>query len=713
MKTETRRIITQLKELARLYDVQTSYFNVNHRRSVFPDDSLLGVLKALGAQVVTVNDVPRALRERKHSLSRRIIEPVNVAWNGAKPEIRIYLPKSHTVTALSCRLETEAGERSEWKVNLNDLPVLSSIEAEGVQYFVRSVVLPEVLPFGYHKFSLEAKGFSAETLIISAPQKTYSPARREGKKEWGVFLPLYALRTKDGWGSGDYTAMEKLGEGIAGLGGNILATLPLLPAFLNEPFEPGPYAPVSRLMWNEFYIDMKNIPELENCAPARALMQSAGFRKEIEALQAEQTVDYRKIMFLKRRVMTELSRYFFSSDNRRLAELEQFVKENPVVETYARFRAVVDKRHQTWNEWPERLRDGEIGEGDYNKEDKDYHLYAQWIARQQVQALAENSRKRNIKLYFDLPLGVHAGGFDAWHYRDIFAAGATAGAPPDAVFTGGQNWWCPPLHPQKIREQGYRYVVDYLRHHLRYASMLRIDHVMGMHRLYWIPRGAEPGRGVYVRYHADELYAVLAVESQRSRSVIVGEDLGIVPSYVRPAMSRHGLHRMYILYYEILEKASGKLNKIPPATVAALNTHDMPPFAAFWRESDIGERKQLGLVNEKGMRRETKERRMIKAALEAFLRGKKYLKKPNPGARDMLEACLAYLSASRSRFVLVNLEDLWQETKAQNVPGVGDKYPSWKNKARYSLEEFLQSEEVLEILKDVDNNRKLRAGKEG
>jgi 4-alpha-glucanotransferase len=713
MKSAADRTRTQLKELARLYDVQTSYFDVNHRRSIFPPESLLEVLKALGAPVNAIKDVPRALRERNQFLLKNIVGPVTVAWNGVRPRVKICLPQSQDGIALDCRLETEEGDKKEWKVNFKDLPVISSVEAEGVRYVNKIVALPETLPWGYHNFFIEGKGCSGKTTVISAPLKTYRPDGGKNGREWGAFLPLYALRSAKGWGSGDYTALEKLGEGIGGLGGNIIATLPVLPVFLNEPFEPGPYAPVSRLLWNEFYVDINAIPELQECAAARALVGSAGFKKEIEAQQAEQTVDYRKIMSLKRRVMTELSKYLLTSNSRRLTELKKFAGENPIVEKYACFRAVVDKTRTTWQQWPQRLQDGEILAGDYDNEDRDYHLYAQWIAHQQIEKLAENSRKKNIKLYFDLPLGVHGGGFDVWQHRQIFAAGATAGAPPDAVFTGGQNWWCPPLHPQKIREQGYRYVADYLRHHLKYASMLRIDHVMGMHRLYWIPQGAEASRGVYVRYRAEELYAVLAVESSRSRSVIVGEDLGIVPSYVRPAMSRHGLHRMYILYYEILEKASGKLNKIPPKTIAALNTHDMPPFAGFWREDDIRERKELGLTDDKGMRQETRERHAVKIGLASFLRGRKYLKNTSPGSGEALKACLAYMSASRARFVLVNLEDLWLETRAQNVPGVGDKYPSWKNKARYNLEEILESPEVIGALKEVNGIRKSGAGKEG
>jgi 4-alpha-glucanotransferase len=421
-------------------------------------------------------------------------------------------------------------------------------------------------------------------------------------------------------------------------------------------------------------------------------------------------VDYRKIMALKRRVMEELCRCPADTDNRRFNELKLFARANPLVEEYARFRAVMEKRHATWYAWPQRLRDGVLKEGEYDEDVRNYHLYAQWLAHRQVQELSKNSRGKGVKLYFDLPLGVHPDGYDVWQQRHIFASNVAVGAPRDAVFTGGQNWGFPPLHPENIRKQGYGYVIEYLRHHMRYADMLRIDHVMGLHRLFWIPTGLSADQGVYVRYRADELYAILAVESHRHRSIVVGEDLGIVPSYVRPTMARHGLHRMYILHYELIDNASSALRSIPRQAIASLNTHDMPPFATFWQGTDIGERKDLGLLDETGARTEKRSRESIKKSLTAFLQNRKFLQKAEARSVAVFRACLAYLSASRARVVLVNLEDLWQETRSQNVPGVGDRYPSFRRKARYGLDEFCLMPEVSATLKELDRLRKQAAG---
>ena len=700
------RLKASLYELARLYNVQTAYYGLHHRRKQASVESLLGVLKALGAPVASMNDVLSALRERRQAHYQRIMEPVTVVWNGEKPAITVCLPSNVADSSGTAQLELESGESFNREWSAGELSLIESTDIEGKRYVTKRIMLPEVLPWGYHKFIFRVEGISGETMIISAPQKGYSPPDGEGSRQWGAFLPLYALRRQNGWGSGDYSGLGTLADWVAELGGQVLATLPLLPVFLDEPFEPSPYAPVSRLLWNEFYVDITRVPELAACTSAQALIQSASFQAEIKTQQKKSMVDYRKLMSLKRQVMAELCRCLVNSPTGRLEEFKRFDQEHPLIEEYARFRAVMEKQNAPWPKWPQRLRDGNIQESDYNEEIKDYHLYAQWLAHQQVQALSENARKRGIRLYFDLPVGVHSAGYDVWRHHNVFALNAAAGAPPDAVFTNGQNWGFPPIHPENIREEHYRYVIDYLRHHLRYADMLRIDHVMGLHRLFWIPQGLNAGDGVYVRYHAEELYAILAVESHRHQSIIVGEDLGIVPSYVRPAMAKHGLSRMYILYYELAENNPNTFGHITPNTVASLNTHDMPPFAAFWQAIDITEKKGLGLLDAKGARKESKTRQRIKAALIRGLRKKNLLRKADTGTRAVLQACLAFLSNSPAFFILINLEDLWLETQSQNVPGTGDKYPSWQRKTRYSLEEFCRRQDVRDILEGISSLRK-------
>jgi 4-alpha-glucanotransferase len=697
--------IDQLFRLARLYNVQTAYYGVRHHRHTATADSLLEVLTALDAPITSLSDVNSALRECTRTGCEKIMEPVTVAWNGERPVITITLPAAMARNSCEGRLELEPGESTEWKIRPTDLTPVKSIETDGLRYTVNKLILPQNLPFGYHKFFFKAKEKTGETLIISAPRRIYSPDNGKNNRAWGAFLPLYALKTKYDWGSGDYSGLSSLSDWVAEEGGNVVGTLPLLPAFLDKPYDPSPYAPVSRLMWNEFYVDVNKIPELAKCQQAQEALHEASFKAEIERMRGLTLADYRGVMTVKRKVMEQLSKFLSDTGATRFGELRRFIKENPLVEDYARFRAVMEKQDKPWGFWPERLRDGVLDDNDWDADVKNYHLYAQWQAWQQIDNAAEKARQKGAALYFDLPLGVHPDGYDVWRQGEIFAKDVAAGAPPDPVFTTGQNWGFPPLHPEKIRAQGYRYVRDYIHHHLQYAAMLRIDHVMGLHRLYWIPRGIEAKQGVYVHYHAEEFYAILALESHRHRSIIVGEDLGIVPSYVRQSMARHGLHRMYILYYELADNAARTPRNIPSNCIAALNTHDMAPFAAFWEGSDIREKISSGLLSEKESAADKEDRRTTKTALTNFLKNNNYLQKEDNGTGAALKACLAYLSASEASTVLINLEDLWRETRSQNIPGSGDKFPNWQRKARYCLEEFCRLPEVSDILKKVNSLR--------
>jgi len=699
-----------LRHLAHLYGVQTVYSDTSHHRRRASVEALLAVLKSLGAPLVTLNDVPSAWRQRRQELWQRPLEPVAVAWAGEPPVIKVRLPAAAVDAVLAGHLTLENGEQRPYQWRGADMPVAETEEIEGTQYVAKQLPLPDGLPWGYHRFTLELAGSCRETLIIAAPHKAYLPLEERDNHIWGVFLPLYALQTQRSWGSGDFSDLEEMMAWCAEIGGRVVATLPLLPTFLGDyAFEPSPYLPVSQRLWNEFYLDITRVPELNKCPAAQALLASLPFQDEIETLRHSAFVDYRRSMVLKRQILEQLCQCLFTESSDRLKALMHFAEANPLVEEYARFRATGEKQGAAWQSWPQRLREGIPGEGDYNERDRRYHLYVQWLAQQQFQTLSETARKNDLRLYLDLPLGVHPEGFDAWRERTVFAQDVSTGAPPDTVFTKGQNWRFPPLHPEKIREHGYRYFIAYLRHHLRYAGILRIDHVMGLHRLFWIPHGLETSHGVYVCYPAEELYAILALESHRHKAVIVGENLGTVPPGVRPAMARHGINSLYVLHYELASNPKKALRRPPASSLASLNTHDIPPFAAFWQGLDIKQRLELGFLDRAGAQREDRYRQATKKALVRFLQEKGF-KLNNVDAYSVLKACLAFLSSSQARVVLVNLEDLWLETHPQNIPGTEGEYPNWRYKARYNFEDFCQMPQVVDTLRMIDHLRK-QAGK--
>jgi len=703
--------VRQLHQLARLYGVQTAYDDVlGHRRREASPEALLAVLQALGAEVENFRDVPAALRERRQAQWQRCCEPVVLAWDGDPVGLTLRLPAGLESAPVAAHLQLETGEVRRIGCDLTRSPTVRAAGEGGARYVVKRLALPGGLPWGYHQLTVEVGGKTFESLVIAAPLRACTSPGGQAGRNWGVILPLYALHSQRSWGGGDFTDLEALTGWVAGLGGGLVGTLPLLGAFLDEPFDPSPYAPASRLFWNELYLDVTRIPELEQCPTAQDLLTSSALREAREALRASPWVDYRREMALKRRVLEELARCLFAEASERQAALRRFVEAHPVLEDYARFRATCERRRAPWPAWPEPQREGVLTEGDYGEEARRYHLYVQWLAHEQLSGLSERARERGVGLYLDLPLGVHPNGYDVWRERALFVLDMCGGAPPDGFFIKGQNWGFPPLHPERIRTQGYRYTIACLRHHLAQASVLRIDHLMGLHRLFWIPPGMPAHEGVYVRYRAEEFYAILALESHRHEALIVGEDLGTVPPSVRPAMARHNIQRMYVLPFELTGDPHAALR--PPAadSLAALNTHDMRPFAGFWQGLDIADRIALGLLGAADAQGERNGREALKEALISFFERTGRLEGPCGDAWDVLGACLAYLAGSAARIVMVNLEDLWLETDPQNTPGTREERPNWRRKTRYAFDAFCRLPHVVDRLREVDRQRKLAAG---
>jgi 4-alpha-glucanotransferase len=399
-------------------------------------------------------------------------------------------------------------------------------------------------------------------------------------------------------------------------------------------------------------------------------------------------------------VLEELARHFFDSPRgARWQAFQQFA--TPEVENYARFRATCEQMQKPWQQWPERMRQGILWPSDFSKRIYQWHLYTQWLAQQQIKGLLDDGRRRHVQMYLDLPLGVHPASYDTLCHQDVFALNAQVGSPPDPTFQQGQDWAFAPLHPQRLRESGYRYLRDYLGFQMRHTGMLRIDHVMGLHRLYWIPAGHEPSEGAYVTYNPDELYAIFCLESHRHKTVLVGEDLGTVPPEVPKRMARHGFSRMYVVQYSLHPKRSRALSSPPANCVASLNTHDMPSFAAFCQSLDIMDRAALGLIPSESVDKERCTREQLLKALRTFLTRRGRLAKDDRELASLLRATLEWLAGTSANIVMINLEDLWLEIFPQNVPATSRERPNWRRKTAYTLEQITKSRAFRELLTPI------------
>lgn len=611
-----------LRELARSYSIETGYTDAAGRRQQATKEALVAAIEKRAR--APLEQVAAQAAERVREVP--VVEPVSVLW-GSDRTIDVELPN---------------GTRVEWDLALED----GAWRSGRIDVLDGTISLDAPLPPGYHTLRLNSVH---ETLVIAAPPKAYAPR----KKTWGLFAPLYAAHTRRSWGAGDLGDLLAYSSWVDHHGGGVVATLPMLAAFDDEP---SPYSPVSRLFWNELYLDVTRLPELQ----PGDVDDGA-----IAHLQQLREVDYAGVRREKRRVLARCAERFQPA-----LDFDRFAAH---ANDYARFRAAGD---------PAELR---------------YHLYVQYRMAQQMREVANAARRLGAGLYLDFPLGVNASGYDVHRYNHVFAHGVSVGAPPDLFFTKGQSWGFPPFDPDAIRLDRYAYFRAAVRHHVAHAGILRIDHVMGLHRLYWIPEGHEAKDGVYVRYHADELYAILTLESRRHGCTIVGEDLGTVPPEVPKMMNKHGLRRMYVVQYEA-KTDDPPLNAPPAQSVASLNTHDMPTFAAWWTARDVDDRVAMGLLDESGAARERETREQMKRGL-----AKMVVEGPSTDLETVLEGVLTYLASSDAEIVLLNLEDLWRELEPQNVPGLPDR--SWRHKFRMGLEEARADGSIRKILTNVAARR--------
>ena len=667
-----------LQRLARLYGVQAVHRDGFRQDRQPHPEALYAVLRQLGADIAGPEDVPREIRRARIERWERMIDPVTVAWlepNGPPVCRRVLVPLRLPLALRSERFELwldgEGDAPHFASAELRNLHCLREVAVDGCRHVVlRLPLIGTPLRTGYYRYRVRVAGRVAEGLLVCAPRSCVAL-----KQGWGVFAPLHALHSQNSPGIGTFADLTELTAWVRRLGGGFVGTLPLLASFLDEPFAPSPYTPVSRCFWNELFVDLPSVPEW--------LPEFGG----VGDAPAGRHIDYRGLMRGKR---AALEKAFARLGGQREASFAQFVEGSPELRAYAAFRASVERGLSAPLEFT--LWDSACA----------YHAFAQWIADQQIKAVAE----RGQGLYLDLPLGVHPCGFDSYRHAEIFSQGVAGGAPPDRFFSKGQNWGFAPINPRRAREQGHAYFIACIRHHMRYAGMLRIDHLMGLHRLYWIPKHFEGDQGVYVQYSAEELYAILCLESHRHGTAVVGEDLGTVPRYVRQRMSDHGLRRMYVAQFEYRVDGDPPCDAPPRQSVASVNTHDTAMFASFWTDRDIDDQVALGLLDDAHADDARRRRKLLRQALLSHLRKLRLIKGAQPSAGAVLKACLTTLGVSDAECVIVTLEDLWGETEPQNTPGTDRERPNWTRRMRLSLEQIQSDPGLASALQGITRARR-------
>ncbi|MBI4400617.1 MAG: 4-alpha-glucanotransferase [Nitrospirae bacterium] len=721
-----------LNDLAERYGIASDYYDYWGHRHPTSDQTKRAILAAMGVQASTADDVQRALAAYEEAPWRRSCDPVMVRpadgnvglWSfrvpvavGADQEVRILW-----------EVTDESGHRRYSGEAGPGLVPAETRTVDGERRARFELPVPSGLTTGYYDLTARAIVLTrcAEgtlRLILVPPQCYVPPQFHQGDRIWGVALQLYALRSARNWGVGDLGDLaEFLTWAAKDLGAGVIGLNPLHALKNSRPYYISPYSPDSRLYLNVLYLDVERIPEYAESMAAHQLMEEGRFRSRLEAMRKSDEIDYDQVAGAKRTVLEALFKTFQERHcacqgnalqplTERGRAFEQYVREEgELLEMFALFQALSEELRLThpqawvWQEWPEAYQHPQSPAVTAFRAGQQvrirFHQYLQWVVGEQLRQVAGQARELGmpIGLYHDLALGSDRSGSDAWVFQDVFAPKADAGCPPDAFALEGQNWGLPPINPVRLRESGYRMFIELLRKNLKYGGALRLDHVMGLFRLFWIPRGMPASAGAYVRYPVEDLLGILALESVRHRAVIVGEDLGTVPDSVRARLASARVLSYRVFYFERWDDGNWKAPAAYPAqAMAVVATHDLPTLAGFWTGQDIEIRSKLGLYPDEGARRRALEQRqreksgVLRALNSEGLLPSGLTEDPASAPEMTPELCRAihvYLGRTPSWVVLASLEDVLGEVAQVNVPGTVDSYPNWSRKTALTLEDL-------------------------
>jgi len=528
--------------------------------------------------------------------------------------------------------------------------------------------LPPDLPLGYH--DLRLLGGERRVRLIVSPGRCYLPERLSA---WGWAAQLYAVRSATSWGIGDLADLRRLarwatreqGAGFV-LVNPVCAAMPLLPQ------QASPYSPSSRRYRSLLYLRIEEIPGAPELGPDLDRLAAAG-----RALNLDRRIDRDAVFRLKMEALDRLWSRFAGHPafDRYVADQAEGLR------AFATFCALAEHHRAGWRTWPSEYRHpGSPGVGRFAAEHADrvqFHQWVQWLLDEQLtRAAAEGAR-----VLQDLPIGVDPGGADAWAWQDMLATDVTVGAPPDDYIALGQDWGFPPFVPHKLRAAAYGPFVQTIRSSLLQGGGLRIDHVMGLFRLFWIPKGARPADGAFVRYPADDLLDIVALESHRAGAVVVGEDLGTVEADVSTRLAGHRLLSCRVVWFEAEPPA-----RYPVLSLAAVTTHDLPTIAGLWSGADLKVQHEVGLQpNEEGTRK-------VRARLGAMtgLRA-------DADVDEVILATHRLLADAPSMMVTATLEDALAVEDRPNIPTTGTERPNWALALPVALEQLESHPRALAI----------------
>ena len=732
-----------LDRLAEIAGIEPRYHDIWGGEHVVAPQTKRNILNALG---LPADDEPTAattLTELEARSWRRPIEPATLIRAEQQPAtVAVALPAGNRALKIAWRLIQEDGREIAGETTTGDLAQLETREIGGVAFERRAIVLPESLPEGYHRFILTiidgGDRKTAETSLIVAPLRCWLPPSFDaGQHLWGLACQLYSLRSPRNWGIGNYSDLAMLATAAAEQGADLLGINPLHALYTADPARFSPYSPSSREFLNVLYIDVEAVPEFQECQQVQDLVASPGFQERLQAARDAELVDYDTVHGLVIQTLRILFKHFRDHHLARGTDRAQAFQsfrdgyrqsaDPTALERFATFLAMQewfseqDPALLDWEQWPDAYQDPESEAvkafSESHTERVEFQIYLQWLADRQIAAAmeeADRAGKGRARLYLDRAVGVGWDSAAAWSDHQSRIMSMSIGAPPDPFNHLGQKWGLSPYSPLSLAENGYSSYIAVLRASMRHAGALRIDHIAGLRRLYWVPRDETAAHGAYVRNPFEMMMRVLALESQRLRCMVIGEDLGTVPDGLREAMDAAGMLSYKVFQFErVGDGLFRDPASYPRSSLVTAGTHDLPTIKGFWIGRDLSWRQELDLypsseaATNDARSRASDRRRVLDALIHAGL----WPAEPQTEAEQqpMNEALSIaihrYLARTPSFLMMVSLDDALGMPEQMNLPGTIFEHPNWRRKLPLGVSEIFRDPAVLALLAAVRKER--------
>ncbi|MDN3652502.1 4-alpha-glucanotransferase [Thalassotalea ponticola] len=706
--------MTPMQQLAEQVGFHPSYKDCYHNTVYANQDALKALLEAMDYDLSSEHAILSAAERLQHGEWQKLLADTCIV----KAELSQYsVPVSVRISdkdqPLTWQLALENGQTLTGSADLHHLAISGEGNVGEVHYQKLELLLPHIEQ-GYHQLTVTVAEHTERCHLIVAPKTCLSPNEVANYRMWGLAAQLYSLKSDNSWGMGDFGDLKTLVTQSAERGVTAIGLNPLHPLYPNNPGHISPYSPTSRCFLNTMYIDVTSVDNFTDCEAAQALVNSADFQHHVSEANNKEFIDYPYAAHLKYQVLELLYQDFtanhLASNSDFAKAYQQFVDEmgDDLFELatfdalYEHFRNI-DEHAYGWKAWPKAYQDPHSDEVEAFKKDHaeriGYFQFLQFVADRQLAAAANEAKAHQmpIGLYMDLAVGCDGSGAEVWADKHSYVAGAAVGAPPDAMNTLGQDWGLTPINPVALKQKGYMPLVKALRSNMRHAGALRIDHVLGLMRQYWVAPGMAADQGIYITFPLEDIFRIIALESRRNRCVVIGEDLGNVPDGFGDIMAEYGLLSYKVLFFERWDTGLYFRPELyPEQSMVTVSTHDLSTLAGWWTGNDLKWRQDLNLypneqmgIDERAGRVTDREQLLAALEFEGVLKREEFPStQPAQMNHALSRAAQAYLAKAPSRVLLVPVEDALGLHEQVNIPGTVDEHPNWRRRLPLPIDQF-------------------------